>query len=121
MHEIMQVIKSRRKLTNCFSFFNEIQEWFENNKADFYLVNGDVFIFYKANGFYKFYYYVDDLNCIQKARELLQRYSISCDITLSVVTRDADFLTTSSTALLNSGFKFYAQFDRFINRGGAAR
>ena len=48
IEKIKSIINSRIKKTNCFSFFNEICDWIEKNKADFYLVDNSIFVFFKG-------------------------------------------------------------------------
>lgn len=112
--KIKDIISSRNKKTNCFSFFNEICDWIEDSKADFYLINTCVFVFYKANKFYKFYYYVDNLEDIIFAKDLLREYSLPNKVVLEFTTKNDKGLDEISNTLLEIGFEIYSELVRLI-------
>lgn len=114
LDEIRDIITSRSKKTNCFCFFNEICKWDDDKKADFYLISNNVFIFLKANGFYKFYYYVDEFNDIALAKSILEKYNKNSKISLEFTTKNGRFVEDVRTAIEPIGFEFYAEFIRFI-------
>lgn len=113
--KIKSIISSRIKKTNCFSFFNEICDWIEKNKADFHLVNNCVFVFYKENGFYKFYYYVDSFEDIKLAKNLLNKYREKSEISLEFTTKNNKFLEEIKEQIFSIGFEFYAEFARLLS------
>lgn len=112
--QILSIISSRRKLSNCYFFYDEIASWFDSKRAEFYLIDGCVFIFYKINGFYKFYYYVDKFDDINLARELLNKYSLNSTVSLEFTTKNDKFLPQISQAAIACGFEFYARYVRLV-------
>ncbi len=115
IEEIKSIINSRIKKTNCFSFFNEICDWIEKNKADFYLVDNSIFVFFKANGFYKFYYWVDNFEDIKLAKTLLDQYRNKSEISLEFTTKNNRFLVEIKEQIYSIGFEFYAEFARLLS------
>lgn len=113
---IKDIVSSRTKRTNSFKFYDEICRWIDEEKADFYLIEGNVFAFYKADGFYKFYYYVDKFSDIKLAKNLLDSYAKSGQISLEFTTKNNLFLDEAQSAAQASGFEFYAEYVR-INSG----
>ncbi|MGJ0290199.1 hypothetical protein NG749_07630 [Aliarcobacter cryaerophilus] len=111
---IKEIISSRKKKTNCFSFYNEISDWLDNDKADAYLVENNVFLFYKANGFYKFYYWVDNFEDIKLAKTLLDQYRNKSEISLEFTTKNNRFLVEIKEQIYSIGFEFYAEFARLL-------
>ncbi len=114
IEEIKSIINSRIKKTNCFSFFNEICDWIEKNKADFYLVDNSIFVFFKANGFYKFYYWVDNFEDIKLAKTLLDQYRNKSEISLEFTTKNNRFLVEIKEQIYSIGFEFCAEFARLL-------
>lgn len=114
IEKIKSIINSRIKKTNCFSFFNEICDWIEKNKADFYLVDNSIFVFFKANGFYKFYYWVDNFEDIKLAKTLLDQYRNKSEISLEFTTKNNRFLVEIKEQIYSIGFEFYAEFARLL-------
>lgn len=121
MQDIKNVIQNRKKLSNCFAFFNEICKWHEDGVADFYLVDDLVFVFKRANGFFKFYYYINELSDIKMAKPLLDRYINTSKVSLEITNKDNDFLQKYSGALADLGFDCYAHFVRMTNGEGQHR
>ena len=113
---IKEIVLSREKRTNSFKFYDEIFRWIDEGKADFYLTDGNVFVFYKADGFYKFYYYVDKLADIKLAKNLLDSYAKSGKISLEFTTKNNLFLDELGSAAQAVGFEFYAEYAR-VNSG----
>ncbi len=113
--EIKSIIASRTKKTNCFYFYNEICDWIDKNKADFYLIDNSVFVFLKANGFYKFYYYVDNLEDIKLAKNLLDEYKQYSEISLEFTTKNNKFLVDIKEQIYSIGFETYAEFARMLS------
>ena len=112
---IKEIISSRKKKTNCFSFYNEISDWLDNDKADAYLVENNVFLFYKANGFYKFYYWVDNFEDIKLAKTLLDQYRNKSEISLEFTTKNNRFLVEIKEQIYSIGFEFCAEFARLLS------
>ncbi|MGB6329969.1 MAG: hypothetical protein WBF48_13690 [Halarcobacter sp.] len=112
IEEIKRIISSRTKKTNCFSFFNEVCEWLENDKADYYLMDDSIFLFYKANGFYKFYYYVDYFEDIKLANDLLEKYSLTNKVILEFTTKNNQNLDSLINTLNQSKFEIYSELVR---------
>ena len=112
--DIKSIIRSRKYKTNCFAFYDEIITWIENKKANAYIINKCVFIFYQANGFYKFYYYVRDFNEIQLAKKLLDKYNTIAKVSLEFTTKNDKFINEVTDAILTIGFSFYAEFARLV-------
>ncbi|UXC29332.1 hypothetical protein N3114_11855 [Aliarcobacter butzleri] len=115
IEKIKSIINSRTKKTNCFSFYNEICDWIEKNKADFYLVDNSIFAFLKANGFYKFYYWVDSFEDIKLAKTLLDEYRNKSEISLEFTTKNNRFLEEIKEQIYSIGFEFYAEFARLLS------
>ncbi len=115
IEKIKEILKSRRKKTNCFSFYNEIISWMDECKADFYLLNDCIFIFYKIHGFYKFYYFVDDYKDIKLSISLLEKYKKQGDISLEFTTKNDRNIDKISQVLEEINFNFYAKFVRMLN------
>jgi hypothetical protein len=114
INEIKNIISSRRKKTNCFSFYNEIISWIENSQADLYLIEDCVFIFYEANGFYKFYYYVDKFEKISLSKNLLNKYKSQNKVSLEFTTKNGKDIEELTNAITFIGFNFYAEIVRII-------
>lgn len=112
---IKEIITSRRKKTNCFSFFNEINEWINSNKADLYLIDNNVFIFLQVNGFYKFYYYIDNFKDFEKAKNLLDIYHSKSKVSLEFTTKNDKNLNELTLAANDIGFIFYSEFARLLS------
>jgi hypothetical protein len=119
MEEIKKIIASRKKKTNCFSFYNEIIDWIENGKANAYLINDCVFIFYKINGFYKFYYYVDNFEDIKISRNLLDKYKLESNVSLEFTTKNDKNIEDITESIIPIGFEFYAEYVRVISGASA--
>lgn len=115
IEKIKNIISSRTKKTNCFSFYNKICDWIEKDMAYFYLVDSCLFILYKANGFYKFYYYVDDFESIKLAKNLLDEYREESEISLEFTTKHNKFLQDIKEQIYSIGFEFYAEYVRLIS------
>ncbi len=115
IEEIKSIINSRTKKINCFSFYNEICDWIEKNRADFYLIDNSIFAFFKANGFYKFYYWVDSFEDIKLARTLLDEYRNKSEISLEFTTKNNRFLEEIKEQIYSMGFEFYAEFARLLS------
>lgn len=115
IEEIKSIINSRIKKTNCFSFFNEICDWIEKNKADFYLVDNSIFVFFKANGFYKFYYWVENFEDIKLAKTLLDQYRNKSEISLEFTTKNNRFLEEIKEQISSISFEFYAEYIRLLS------
>lgn len=111
---IKDIILSRSRKTNCFSFFNEISNWIENEEADFHLINNCVFVFYKANGFYKFYYYVNNLEDIKLSKTLLDKYSLTHKVILEFTTKNDKGIEEITDTLININFEVYSDLVRLI-------
>lgn len=115
IEEIKNIITSRKKKTNCFSFYNEIVNWIENDKADVYLIEDNVFIFLKTHGFYKLYYYVNNFNEIALCKELLEGYREKGSVSLEFTTKNGMNIDEITSHLTNIGFKFYKEYARVIS------
>lgn len=113
--KIKQIISSRRNKTNCFSYYTEILNWIENDEADIYLLENNIFIFYKANGFFKFYYYVTKLENIKLSQDLLNEYKNKSDISLEFTTKNDKDINEISTTISAIGFNFQAEFVRLLS------
>lgn len=116
---IKEIIKSRKNKTNCFTFYNEIEDWLDNDKADAYLIDGCVFIFLKANGFYKFYYYVKELDDIKLSIDLLDNYKKNANIVLEFMARNGKNLDMVAKTIESIDFIFYAEYARVISGANA--
>lgn len=114
IEKIKQIITSRKKKTNCFAFFNEIDEWLNRKKANAHLINNCVFIFLQANGFYKFYYYVNNFHEIKYAKELLENYQTDQSISLEFTTKNDKDLEELTKEINKIGFEFYAKLARLL-------
>lgn len=119
MEEIKKIIASRKKITNCFSFYTEIMDWIKNGKANVYLINDCVFIFYKINGFYKFYYYVDNFGDIKISQNLLNKYTLKSNVSLEFTTKNDKNITEVTESIIPIGFEFYAEYIRVISGASA--
>lgn len=115
IRKIKNIISSRNNKTNCFSFFDEICDWLEKGKADSYLIDNCVFLFLKANNFYKFYYYVDNLENIKLSKKLLEEYRKKSEISLEFTTKHNKFLDDVKKVIFPLGFEFYAEFARLLS------
>ncbi|MFW3341646.1 hypothetical protein [Aliarcobacter butzleri] len=115
IEKIKSIINSRTKKTNCFSFYNEICDWIEKDKADFYLIDNSIFAFLKANGFYKFYYWVDSFEDIKLAKTLLDEYRNKSEISLEFTTKNNRFLEEIKEQIYSIGFEFYAEYIRLLS------
>lgn len=113
--EIKKIITSRKMKTNCFSFYNEIVDWIENNKADTYLIENNVFLFLKIHGFYKFYYFVNSFNDISLCKELLEKYKTKSNISLEFTTKNEIYINEITPLLKEIGFNFYKEYARVIS------
>lgn len=112
---IKHIIFNRKHKTNCFIFPTEILKLKEKNILTIYLIKNNVFIFYKANGFYKFYYFVEEYRDIQLAKELLDTYSISNIISLEFTTKHNKNIDKISQAITLLDFNFYRKFVRLLS------
>lgn len=115
IEEIKKIITSREMKTNCFSFYNEIIDWIENNKADVYLIENNVFLFLKTHGFYKFYYYVNTFDDIALCKNLLVIYKNKSNLSLEFTTKNSVNINEISSILTNIGFNFYKEYARVIS------
>lgn len=111
---IKEIISSRKKKTNSFYFYNEICDWLDSGKADAYLVGNNVFLFFRSNGFYKFYYYVESFEDIRLAQALLDKYREKSQISLEFTTKNNKFLEEIKEVVYSIGFEFYAEFARLL-------
>lgn len=119
IEEIKKIISSRRNITNCFAFYNEILDWIENDKADIYLRNDCVFLFYKIHDFYKFYYYVSDFKEIVLSKDLLNEYRKKGTLSLEFTTKNEKNRNKVSYSILPIGFSFYKEYARVISGNSA--
>lgn len=110
-----EIISSRRKKTNCFSFYNEILNWIEEDKVDIHLINNNLFLFLKNQGFYKLYYYVDDFNQISLCKDLLEKYQLKSDISLEFTTKNDINKEEVTKIVEETGFEFYKEYARVIS------
>jgi hypothetical protein len=114
LESIKKILSSRPPKTNCFLFFNEICVLMDTHKADFYLKDeNSVFMFLNTNGFFKFYYFVNNFKDIALAKPLLDEYYKKSDVSLEFITKNDRFLEELKEAIYPIGFKFYAEFARF--------
>ena len=114
LENIKKILSSRPPKTNCFLFFNEICELMDTHKADFYLKDeNSVFMFLNTNGYFKFYYFVNNFKDIALAKPLLDEYHKINDVSLDFITKNDRFLEELKEAIYPIGFKFYAEFARF--------
>lgn len=113
--EIKTIITSRKMKTNCFSFYNEILDWIENNQAEVYIIQGNLFLFLNTHGFYKLYYYVNSFNDIALCKELLEKYQNKTSISLEFTTKNAMYIDEITPVLQKMGFCFYKEYARVLS------
>lgn len=110
-----EIISSRKKKTNCFSFYNEILNWMEEDKVDIHLIDNNLFLFLKNQGFYKLYYYVDDFEQISLCKEILQEYQLKENISLEFTTKNDINKEEITRIAEKTGFEFYKEYARVIS------
>lgn len=115
MKTIEDILKSRKKQTNCFNFYTEVLEWVKNKEATLYIINDNLYVFYKTNGNYKFYYYVDTLADIKDALVLLNKYKIKSNVSLSFTTKNEKGIKNFKEITELLGFEFYKEYARVIS------
>lgn len=114
IEKIKEIISSRRKKTNCFAFFDEIEQWIQTGEADIYLDEGNIFLFLRVNRFYKLYYFVNSFEEIGQVKKFLQNY-LESDISLEFTTKHEKNLSEVTKALKKTGFSLYAEFARLLS------
>lgn len=119
IEEIKNIISSRKKKTNCFSFYNEVMEWIESNKADVYIIGDNLFLFLKTHGFYKFYYYVNSFDEISLCKHLLEEYKCKNSVSLEFTTKNGLYIDELTSIFTNIGFVFYKEYARVISGASA--
>ncbi len=113
--KIKSLVSNRKLITNCFAFCKDILKWKEESRAYFYEIEGNLFIFLKANGFYKFYYFVNAYVDISFAKSVLDKHFKEKNISLEFTTKHRKNLDVVSNALQNVGFVFYSEFARLVS------
>lgn len=114
LDEVKSIITNRRKKTNCFSVFRSVLDWVSCGDAEAYVVDNNLFLFHRHEGFYKFYYYVDDFIDIKKSKNILDEFGESSVISLGFATKDGSGLSDLTHSLLPLGFSFYKEYARII-------
>lgn len=114
MQEIKEII-NKNLLTNCFILRDKLFMYLENGIMQAYVRNDVLFIFQKEEfGFYKFYYFVNELQELFLAQDLLEEYFTKGDLILEFTTKNNNGLDELRSVLESLGFCHYACFERFL-------
>ncbi len=114
MEEIKKMLNQNR-LSNCFSFRDEIFENIKTGKMGAHIVENALFLFQKEHlGFYKFYYFVQDLENLFLAKDLLEKYHAQGDVVLEFTSKRRYGLEELQPIVENLGFFLYESIERYI-------
>ncbi|MGJ0373023.1 GNAT family N-acetyltransferase [Aliarcobacter cryaerophilus] len=101
----IEIFKNRPKHTNCYVTYNRFLNLI--NSELFYIIDNNIFILKSENGIFKFLYFVDSLEDIEKSNIFLK--NINTPIALEFVTKDIKNIPKFE----DFGFIFYKVFSRY--------